>query len=553
MKSILKNPFRTLGLLAGVSPREQTKQISRLKKYIEAEQYLKDDYSFPALGNLDRNTESVEEAVSKLDLDKDKIKAALFWFWNGNPITDDAAFEYLKSGDINAANEIWGKLIIKTDDQGKRFWKQVTEKNYSAFHNYSVLNLIRANGNLHNAIVSKIYFLESELIHNFVSSVSDKTFKINKKDLQLLFLNQILEEIKSNNRIDLSKFFEIINKQEFVSKSVFINSFVNSLIEQIESKIEKAKNKRKASKEKAAEAGQDLFSTTTSELLQLKNFIGENDLKFVSISDKVANEILQCSIDFFNDSQEKESSSDYHEIAMKLAKQAESIAVGKLTKDRVSDNIRVLEELKDKELLQAIGLLQSIKDAYEEACRQIDEQVDELQYFTIGTVKIPRLNVSINWSKVEEMKRNCLAWDVVTNLILEAIPLKNIEKIKQSQNVTKVNEYKILVNFILNLINYPLKKRIEYLNYWEPLKQKSSSYSEGCYIATMVYGSYEHPQVLELRKFRDEILKKNLVGRVFIKAYYLISPKLTEILQNKRVINNLISKSINLLIKIIKK
>jgi hypothetical protein len=58
----------------------------------------------------------------------------------------------------------------------------------------------------------------------------------------------------------------------------------------------------------------------------------------------------------------------------------------------------------------------------------------------------------------------------------------------------------------------------------------SPSSSEGCYIATMAYGDYEHPQVLELRKFRNEILERSLIGRVFIRCYYSISPRLVEYL-----------------------
>src|SRR5690606_41461624 len=43
----------------------------------------------------------------------------------------------------------------------------------------------------------------------------------------------------------------------------------------------------------------------------------------------------------------------------------------------------------------------------------------------------------------------------------------------------------------------------------------SSSGSSGCYIATMAYGDYDHPQVMELRKFRDEFLNKSALGRSF--------------------------------------
>ena len=53
--------------------------------------------------------------------------------------------------------------------------------------------------------------------------------------------------------------------------------------------------------------------------------------------------------------------------------------------------------------------------------------------------------------------------------------------------------------------------------------------NEGCYIATCVYGSYDAPEVLILRHFRDNKLKKHALGRAFIKVYYAISPKLVKV------------------------
>ncbi len=65
----------------------------------------------------------------------------------------------------------------------------------------------------------------------------------------------------------------------------------------------------------------------------------------------------------------------------------------------------------------------------------------------------------------------------------------------------------------------------------------SDSSSEGCYIATMAYGDYEHPQVLRLRKFRDSILKHSFLGRIFIILYYRISPFMVKKLKDKAEIN----------------
>ena len=46
----------------------------------------------------------------------------------------------------------------------------------------------------------------------------------------------------------------------------------------------------------------------------------------------------------------------------------------------------------------------------------------------------------------------------------------------------------------------------------------------GCYVATAVYGSYDCPEVWTLRRFRDDVLAETWYGRLFIRAYYAVSP-----------------------------
>ena len=73
---------------------------------------------------------------------------------------------------------------------------------------------------------------------------------------------------------------------------------------------------------------------------------------------------------------------------------------------------------------------------------------------------------------------------------------------------------------------------------------------EGCYIATMAYGDYDHPQVLALRKFRDRILKHSFLGRIFIFLYYRVSPFMAKKLKDKAEINIKIRKLVDKFIKI---
>ena len=74
----------------------------------------------------------------------------------------------------------------------------------------------------------------------------------------------------------------------------------------------------------------------------------------------------------------------------------------------------------------------------------------------------------------------------------------------------------------------------------------------GCYIATMVYGDYNHPQVLVLRDFRDSFLAHFPLGQSFIKFYYKHSPGWVKALENKKTLNKIIKGILNTIINFIK-
>lgn len=61
---------------------------------------------------------------------------------------------------------------------------------------------------------------------------------------------------------------------------------------------------------------------------------------------------------------------------------------------------------------------------------------------------------------------------------------------------------------------------------------------EGCYIATCVYGSYDCPEVLTLRRFRDDFLAKHMLGRCFIKLYYRFSPKVVKVFGDTKIFHS---------------
>ena len=90
--------------------------------------------------------------------------------------------------------------------------------------------------------------------------------------------------------------------------------------------------------------------------------------------------------------------------------------------------------------------------------------------------------------------------------------------------------------------------KISYREIYKKDKPKS-----GCFIATAVYGDSEAYQVKILRIFRDNYLKKNIFGKLFINAYYKTSPPIAVFIKRYKILTNLIKNILDMVVKIIKK
>jgi len=340
MHIIQNNPYRTVGLLVGATAREQERQVKRLKQFIEAEQDPQDDFSFPTLGNLYRTLDKVNEAASKLNLDSDKMSSALFWFYKGNPITDEPAFDAIKEADLDQVISIWTKLTSNGE---------VSQRNASAYSNLGTLYLsgILEGTNTNEALLEqgislKLKFLESDFIKDFKALATDETYKTTKKELQLLFLNQVQSEIEKSGGITSNKLLDILTKQEFSAKEDFLKGFVQKPIEQIEKKIEESKSKRKANKANSIKAANSLLADTKDSIKQLKSILGATNIKYSSIADKLAMEFFACGRDYFM--YFKDTDTDPSDYSMKLFKNAKSYAIGNIAKQQIDENITELQE-----------------------------------------------------------------------------------------------------------------------------------------------------------------------------------------------------------------
>jgi hypothetical protein len=346
MQQIKENPYRIIGLLVGATAPQQVRQINRLKQSIDAEVEPDEDFSFPVLSKLNRTIENVNAASAKIHLESGKINAALFWFYKGNEIDDDAAFDILKgeSGNLEEAQSIW---VSATKG------KEITKRNASCLHNLSTLLLSNAfKGNkifvkiLEEGITLKLKFLESSFSTDLVKISSDENNRTTKIDLQLIFLKELYTELEKNEDFNTERFLTTLNNLEFSAKSEFLKGFVQKPIRQIEDEISISKNKRQANKRDAEIYGKELYENTERSIEQLKKILDESDLRYENIADKLANEILQCGIDFFQEF--KDDDFDPSDESMNLFELASSIAVGNIVSQRCEENTENLQEWIDE-------------------------------------------------------------------------------------------------------------------------------------------------------------------------------------------------------------
>jgi hypothetical protein len=606
MHIIKNNPYRILGLLAGTSLKDQTRQTNRLKQFIDAEQEVTDDFSFPVFGDMIRTINSVNEAVSRLNLNNDRMNAAMFWFYNGSHI-DEASFDTIKESNPEEAIDIWERKTASGE---------VSHSNHSAFQNLSTLKLITAFEKqaidpllLEEAISLKLKFLESDFLTQFKEEITDETYQVNKKELQLYFLNQLQLEVEKDGSISLQQFLEIINEQSFAAKEEFLNRFIQKPIAQIEKLIEASRATRKVQTEVII-AGDTLYKEARPILEALKAAFGLSNLKFQAICDKVSDEILQCGIQLFNEYRDHETY-DAGEPAMDLFKKAKKLAIGKVAKQRYADNSeRVQEWIDDKpnrdidkkvgkdveyiiELLNlAAATLKNegkypkgYNDPYSNLPFEQQPQNNEYRFATsqstwernphsINLFRLSRDNVKSCKPKLENIKNTLgatnemykkLSNDLASLALACLIAYVNSQGDAKYGISPKINEHEInAMNAIGDLdMDYELRKR--YNEQKQALTRLHSPVQGGtsptgtsspggnCYIATMAYGDYHHPQVIVLRHFRDEVLAKSKGGRKFIHYYYTYSPQLVEKLKNYKLINVIIRKALDQFIKLIRK
>lgn len=559
MKLIQDNPYRIAGILANASEREVVRQKSKILKSAGIGRQVDSELDFPFMNTIDRtDLNSANKAFSGIEQNQDKVSHSLFWFLKANTF-DETAINYLINGDKEKAVEIWDKVTNG---------KEVTSKNFSCFNNIGTLKLLSESQlEIKEGLEAKIKLIESPNFSDFVHTVADQTYTIDNQKQAEKFVDDVLKQFKGKySTSDTLKLFSNCNG---TTKKYLSQKFTEEPLHKVESQIESTKNKRKTNKNGAYELGLKLFVNCKDDLATLKSLLGTSDLKYKMIADNLAKEVMQCGIDYF---QEWKESKNPSEEGLKLLKYAQSIAIGSQTKDRIKENIEGMQEwaetapIKDdlNFITNKLKNFQNTVDSIENAKSLVSSCKSKLQNIKniLGSSDELYLNVSsavvsnalgmiievVNeaQSGLEYNRAKLLVLPSIVSDAVSAISLMDSLDMN-SQTRRRFSENKATINSINTQLD-SVRRQIR-----SATSSSSSSGSSGCYIATMAYGDYDHPQVMELRKFRDEFLNKSVLGRSFIRFYYKYSPLLVQRLKDKPKTNDIIRTLLDQLIRIIRK
>ncbi|OQX10732.1 MAG: hypothetical protein BWK80_45430 [Desulfobacteraceae bacterium IS3] len=541
MNLVLNNPFRILGLLITASEREIAKRISDLSIFAEMGKIKSYDTDFSFLSTLERNPESVKEASARIEQPEGKLFCSLFWFWK-HGVIDELAFNMLKNGEVGKAISLWTKYISG---------KNISEENYSAIKNLSVLYLGLAGSNLFlhsgqdfflKGITLAGIFFGSPLFEGYCRIVSGINYTADKEKIGTAFADEIIAFAeKYLDKPDSIGIREILESFRSFPHQIFpylSGKFINEPTRRIESEIEKARKTRTDSPYDAYQQGEELYQNSLNDLAYLKKNLPASDLQYQMIADRLANEILQCAIDYFNAVAKHAVNHASGEKSLKLAKIAMTAAAGERVISRIEENTFVMETwIKSSPQRQRHREIQLLIDDIMERINDSSRapQRNDLQfaqYLLDNTVhKLLIIKASVGADNPVYLNAGSAVADKVSELCMRhaaqtgeyASAANTMQNISMLDMMPEIREK-------YNKINVRLQAKRE--NEIHAVNLSSSDLSENdlsekkgkCYIATMVYGDYDSPEVLRLRNFRDRVLICSGFGRLFIRFYYRYSP-----------------------------
>lgn len=289
MKFIINNPYRIIGVLANVTEKELLKQKNKFLAYSKANKEIKSELDFTGFPEIKRDANTISKAFSQIELQEDRLFYSLFWFVNELPI-DNIAIEHMKMGDLDKAYDVWSKAVLDRD---------VTERNISAFNNFSTLLFIR--GNDKQALLYKTNMIESPFFNGFVSRLVNDKFTMSSQKFSERFFRDyfsISGEIKEKY---ITKYLlSVLSNDSQVKKLLLQKSSQEKIIE-IERLLDRMEELQNIDHHQSFFLETRKYINNFSDKIgELKRLLGSNDLQVAMLQDNFAEKLRQSVNVFFN-------------------------------------------------------------------------------------------------------------------------------------------------------------------------------------------------------------------------------------------------------------
>lgn len=315
-KIVLQNPFRILGVFANSAKKDVVANKGKATAFLKVNRPVEFPLDLKGiLPQLTRALDSMNEAEAHLAIAKEQIKYAQFWFIKISPI-DDIAFNHLLAGNMDGAKEMWSK-----------------QESVSSLQNKIVCYLIENKPWLAIKTAEKLYDKYGDIYIDKIEANS--TLKMSGTELLHQFIDSLGEEISMQ---------KLLGYEMGADTKAYISSqTVEPLINKISSEVEKTKKVDHKDSKARIDAARKLVASIKEPFTQLKSILPSSNPQFQMIADKLGLEILQCGIDYFNNSDDD----DAPHTAMKMQKYAQSIVVGTLAMQRCEENVKILQKIID--------------------------------------------------------------------------------------------------------------------------------------------------------------------------------------------------------------
>ncbi len=409
---ISQNPYRILGVLSNSPLRERVGNQNRLAAFAKVgkEVSFPNDFATILTEKPVRTPDSIAAANTAINLDKDQLKYALFWFICGSPI-DDIALKHLQAGNREKAEEIFQK-----------------KETYSSLINSGVLAFIDDDVTTGFSSLSKVIHNQAYL-KELLQTLGIGNLQISEDNLADLLIAELLNEIPARELLSVCT--NTID-HEIVSKRA-----LDEPISAINAAIAVAKNADPKNPEASLAAGTKLMNSTKEQLKAVKDIAGTSSPQYQMVADNVAKHVLQCGINYYNNAPESDIESPRK--AMVLQSYALSISVGQLIKNRCKENYDILKKAVDNIPPSEVAIeARKVKEELKKFC-QLPDKISHSQTLLNNTKpQLQAIKKKLGYSNLYYLS---LSTQVVGNA------LHNI--------IEEVNSIQNYFTSILNIINNP--------------------------------------------------------------------------------------------------